>query len=297
MDQLTLIAGLVPMLGWGIADFLSSKVVRKLGTFKSIYLNNIIWTLALIPFVFFFDLTINPINFIPILCATICQVIAMYYFYQSMKKGELSVVVPISASYSLVTVFFLMLFFSYELSALSIVAIFILVLGIILTSTDLKKIKHIHTVKGVKESIVALIGWGIFYVFFEVAAKDITFFVRFPPTSPMALFFHSGIIMGMAQLLFSSFNKGIVHKKDLKNNKSLLLMIICNLIYLITWVTLNFGIVGGNTALIAAVSSLYPAITVVLAMIFYKEKLVLNQWVGIFIIFLGLGLLGFFSGA
>jgi drug/metabolite transporter (DMT)-like permease len=293
MDKLTLSVGLVLMFGWGIADFISSKVVRKLGSFKTIYLNNIIWTIALIPFAFFFDMSINPINFIPIFGATICQVIAMYYFYQSMKIGEISVVTPISASYSLVTVFLLMILFGYELSLLSLVAIFILVLGIILTSTDLKKIKHLHTVKGVKESIVALLGWGVFYVFFEIAAKDITFFVRFPPTSATALFFHAGIIMGISQILFSTFNKGVVHKKDLKNNNSLFLMVIANIIYLITWSTLNLGIVTGNTALIAAISSLYPAITVILAMVFFKEKLVLNQWFGIFTIFAGLALIGF----
>ncbi len=276
------------MFSWGIADFIQSKVVRQMGSYKTMYIGNIVWIIFVLPFAFFISLKISITNLILLFVGSVMQVFAIYNFYQSMKIGEVSIVTPISGSYSIITVLMLLLLLGQKLNLMTISAIFILIIGIILTSTDLKKIKHIHTVKGVKEAVIALLMWGSYFFFVEVVAKDITFFLHFPATDGLTVFFYSGVFIGFSSLIFSILHKGQTKLRDLKKNNIFWFVLVAQLIYTVAWAVINYGVSVGNTALITTISSLYPAITVILALIFYKEKLVLNQKIGILIILIGL---------
>ena len=288
MLDISIISGLVAMFSWGIADFIQSNVVRQMGSYKTMYIGNIVWIIFVLPFAFFISLKISITNLILLFVGSVMQVFAIYNFYQSMKIGEVSIVTPISGSYSIITVLMLLLLLGQKLNLMTISAIFILIIGIILTSTDLKKIKHIHTVKGVKEAVIALLMWGSYFFFVEVVAKDITFFLHFPATDGLTVFFYSGVFIGFSSLIFSILHKGQTKLRDLKKNNIFWFVLVAQLIYTVAWAVINYGVSVGNTALITTISSLYPAITVILALIFYKEKLVLNQKIGILIILIGL---------
>ena len=129
---------------------------------------------------------------------------------------------------------------------------------------------------------------GILFFFVEVVAKDITFFLHFPATDGLTVFFYSGVFIGFSSLIFSILHKGQTKLRDLKKNNIFWFVLVAQLIYTVAWAVINYGVSVGNTALITTISSLYPAITVILALIFYKEKLVLNQKIGILIILIGL---------
>ncbi len=288
MLSISVIVGLVAMLSWGVADFLQSIPIRKLGEFKSILLSNFIGLLALIPFLFNPNLyKIELSNLIILLIAGISQVAAIVNFYRSMKIGELAIVTPISASYPIVTVL-LMLLLGSKLAFITIVAICVLIVGIIFTSTDLRKLKYLHKAKGVKESVVALLLWGLYFFVMHICGNDVTFLgINFPKTHYMAMFFYTTIINGVFMMAYALFRKGLPEKKDITKN-IILVFIVTTIIYTVAWIVLNYGMTVGNTAIITPISSIYPMITAVLAVIFYKEKLVLNQKIGILTILLGL---------
>lgn len=52
----------------------------------------------------------------------------------------------------------------------------------------------------------------------------------------------------------------------------------------------NFGLQSAQSGLVAVISSLFSAVTVLLARLFLREKLAVNQWVGLALIFIGVGL-------
>jgi transporter family protein len=53
------------------------------------------------------------------------------------------------------------------------------------------------------------------------------------------------------------------------------------------------GLTVADVSFLVPISSLYPAVTVILALIFFKEKLVKNQIIGVIIIITGLFFLSF----
>jgi drug/metabolite transporter (DMT)-like permease len=291
MLDISIVAGLVAMISWGIADFLQSTVVRKIGTYKTMYIGNVVWVLMILPFGFFVDLSVTFSNLILLVLAGLVQVVAIYNFYKSMKIGEISIVTPISGSYSLVTILLLIVLLGQKLSALTIFSIILLIFGIVLTSTDLKKLKHIHTVKGVKEALLALLFWGLYFFITELIIKDTTFIFHFPETNGLTVFFYSGLSIGFSVGIFGFINKGFIRIKELIKKKLFFRINLIQFIYVLAWVVVNYAISKGNTALITAVSSLFPAVTVILALIFYKEKLVFNQKLGILTILIGLFLI------
>ena len=288
MLDISIIVGLFAMFSWGIADFMQSVVIRRVGEYKSIVIGNALGFLTLIPFLFNENsFKILWSNLIILLLAGITQVIAIVNFYKSMKIGEIAIVTPISASYPIVTVS-LMLLLGSKLSFLSIIAIFILIIGIILTSIDIRKIKNLYKTKGVKESLVALLLWGVYFFVMNICGNDVDFLgINFPKTHYRAMFFYTTVINGLFMIAYALYKKGMPNKKDLTKN-TILFFIITTIIYSVAWLVVTYGITVGNTAIITPISSIYPMITAVLAIIFYKEKLVFNQKIGIFTILLGL---------
>lgn len=292
MLSISIIVGLVAMLSWGIADFLQSTAIRKLGEYKTMFLSNFFGFLALIPFLFNKNMyAIAMPNLLLLFFAGFSQVVAIVNFYKSMNIGEIAIVTPISASYPVVAVILMVVFLHAKLTFLSVIAIIILIIGIILTATDLRKLKHLHEAKGVKESLFALVLWGFYFFVISLGASDTTLFgINFPETHYMAMFFYSTIINGAMMATYALMNKGFPKKEDFKSKKWVI-VIITTIIYTIAWIVLNYGMTVGNPALITSISSLYPMICVVLAMIFNKEKLVINQKIGIATILLGLVLI------
>jgi len=298
--SISVIAGIVAMVSWGIADFMQSYSVRNIGTYKLLYLGNILWTAFFIPFVFFVELNIEFSNLIILCVASALQVFALSSFFESMKIGDVSVVAPISGSYSLITISLLIFFLGKTITQTIGFVIFLLIIGIVLTSTDLKKIKKIHTTKGIKEALIALVLWGIYFFVLEIVTKDTTLIFYFPETKGITVFFYSGITMGISTIIYSLYKKGYMKFSDLKNTKkikkkTLFFIFSAQFIYLIAWLVVNYAISIGETSIITAISSLFPAITVVLAQIVYKEKLVLNQKLGLLIILVGLFFIGYLS--
>ena len=292
MLPISILAGLIPMFSWGIADFIQSVVIRKLGTYKTMFIANLFGLAFTLPFLLFFSVSIALPNLMLLVIGGICQTIAIYNFYRSLEIGEVSIVTPISASYTVITVLLLVLFLGQSISLFTFIAILMLVSGVVLVSTDLKKIKSMHAVRGVKESLITLMMWGIYFFILELVSNDITLFgVNFPATHYISVFFFSNISFGSFLMLFALYNKGIPKKSEFKDKMPFFILFCSTVLYTLAWLVLTYGFTVGDASIITPISSLYPAIIVTLAMIFYKEKLVLNQKVGILTILLGLVLI------
>lgn len=275
--------GLITMLCWGVADFLQTIPTRKIGTARTMFFSSLIGLLPTSIAIIFFrtSLVIDTKLSGLLLIGSIFNLSAVYFFFTSFEKGEVSVVTPISASYSLVTIFLAFVFLGDRLSPQAWAAVTVLVIGIILTSTDIKKLKNLHTAKGVKESLLAMCFWGIYFFVLGIVSETY---------GPANLFMQTGVINGLVTLIFSYAIGGRPKKNGMTKNIYLILWINM-VIYTVAWVTLNYGLTLEVVSLVAPISSLYPSITVLLAAVFYKEKLVTNQILGILLIFTGIVLL------
>ncbi len=284
MLSVGIISGLIAMLCWGIGDFLLAVTVRKIGQLKAMFWGNIIGVvpILLIVIYFFNQLFITINEFLILLGGGAIMLVATLSFYKAYEIGEVSVVTPIATSASLVTVLLAVLLLGEQLTFLNIISIIIISIGIVLVSTDFRKLKHMHTVKGVKEAVITMILWGVHIFIIKILSGTMNL---------VNISVFSFLVINSYLMLYPLVKKVPIKLKELKKDRIYLIFIANSFLFLIAWVAFNYGIKHDLVSLVAPVSSLSPAITVILALIFYKEKLVLNQKLGILTVLIGLFLI------
>jgi drug/metabolite transporter (DMT)-like permease len=279
-----ILLGLLSMLGWGTSDFLAAKSSRKIG-----YLLTYFWTqviaLAIALIYFFVKFSTADLNnmlqyLVFLLPAGVLFMIGTLSFYKGFTKGQVSLVSPIGASWAMVTVILSVIFFKEVLEINQIVAIVLIILGIVLVSVNLKellKIRRFALLGRIKEGLIAMLAWGISLFLMVPASKALGWLV---PVVALKFF---GLLFLAIFVVFS--------KQSLKINfrlSLLTLLFFIGFLDMVAFFGYSLGVRGEYASIIAPVAASFPLITVILARIFLKEKLVLNQAFGIIGIITGL---------
>lgn len=272
-----ILSGLLSMFGWGTSDFLAAKSSRRIG-----YLLTYFWT-QLVAFLialiyFWIKLPTLNINNIPqylifLLPAGFLFLVGTLAFYKGLTEGQVSLVSPIGASWAMITVVLSVVFFKEVLQTNQIVAIILIISGIILVSVNLKellKIKRLTLLGGIKEGLIAMLAWGISLFLIVPASKSLGWFL---PVFVSKLF---GLLFLVIYTMFS--------KKSLKIDLQIPLLILLFLIGfldIIAFFAYSFGVEREYASIVAPVAASFPLVTIILARIFLKEKIVFNQALGI----------------
>ena len=99
----------------------------------------------------------------------------------------------------------------------------------------------------------------------------------------------SRMIISSYLTVSSGIKKGILTKKEIKDFKVLMLLMF--ILFNLAWFSYQFAIRFDLVSIVSPISSLNPALTVVLAVLILKEKLVMNQKMGIIAVLSGLVML------
>ncbi len=280
---LGILFGIVAMIGWGVADFFVAKAVRKANVLKTFVWSQIIGlVLFLIIFLLFFKFPIISFSLLGILLiAGFLGVVPLLAYYKGLQIGAVSIISPIAASYAAVTVVLSLIFLNETLTALQAIGIILAILGAILTSFkfhDLIKLRLKNFAAGVKYAVIAMLGWGVLIIFIDILVSKLGWFLP--------------IFLIKAIIVFYALSYSFIAKKNISFPKHVgLFIILIGFLESMGFLAFGAGISLEYTAIIAPVSSVYPAITIILARIFFKEILDLNQKIGIAAVLLGLVLL------
>lgn len=282
-----ILSGLISMFGWGTSDFLAANSSRKIGYLLTYFWTQLVaFSLTLIYFLIKFPrLDINNIpQFLIFLApAGFLFMIGTLAFYKGFIGGQVSLVSPIGASWAMITVVLSVIFFKEILQTNQIIAVVLIILGIILVSTNLKevlKIKRFTLLKGVKEGLIAMLAWGISLFLIVPASKALGWFL------PVFVLKFFGLLLLVIYTLFS--------RKSLKINfqsSFLILLFFIGFLDVIAFFGYSFGVEGEYASIIAPIAAAFPLITIILARILLKERFVLNQIFGIISVIIGLVLI------
>jgi len=281
--SLGILFGIIAMLGWGIADFFIAKAVRKTSVIKTFLWSQIIGLLFYLPFIYFFlNFPIFSLNtIIIILISGLIGIISLLAFYKGLQVGYVSVISPISSSAAVVTVILSLIFLNEALTGLQALGVSLAILGTILTSfkiQNLLKLKLKNMAKGVQYALIAMVGWGILFVFIDVLVSRLDWFL------PILIIKALGVPFILA---YSN-----VLKKNISFPKNVgLFIVLGGILEAIAFLAFGFSITSENTSIVAPIVFAFPAVTIILARIFFKEILELNQKIGVVTVLSGLVLL------
>jgi transporter family protein len=285
MDSLTAILfGLVGLFGWGVSDFFARKVIEKHGHFNTYFF------LQLISGVIFFVycLFLSEFKAFSFETGALLVLIGIIWafsgltFFKSIQIGKLGIVVPIASSWAVVSTLLSVHFFGEVLSTKMILGIFLVVLGVIMTSTKLSDLqqlrKGVKVLKGVDYAVVTFLSWGVMYALIKLVVDSL---------GPVVPLFYFRIF---SLFLLACFTKATGKKLSFPKSSALLLFLMA-VFDSAAFIGLTHGVQAGYVSLVAPVTSASPAVTVLLAFFFLGERFELNQKLGILSIISGLVLL------
>jgi len=281
--SLGILFGIIAMIGWGFSDFFAAMAARKTSVIKTLVWSQIVGTLMLIlAFLLFFKFPDISFNYLMlILISAFLNIIALLAFYKGMQIGNVSVISPISSAYAAITVILSLIFLNEKLNGLQTVGVSLAILGTILVSFklhDLMKLKLKSVVSGVRYGLIAMLGWGIAFVFVGILVENLGWF--FPP-----------LLIKTAGIFYILAYAGTAKKSISFPKNAALLVALIGILETVGFLAIGAGMSFEQTSIVVPISSTYALMTVILAQIFFKEAIGLNQKIGIAAVLLGLVLL------
>lgn len=289
MDKtiVSILAGLGGMFGWGTSDFFANHSSDKIGHFKTFFWSQIAGTLSILFLIPIFDIELNlTFLFIALLlAASLFYAIAYLLFYKAFEIGNVSVVSATINLYVVFTMIFAFVILGQRLSLMQLLAVCIILAGVTLISFNFSDLKN-KTAKllfGVKETLMASLLFGIFWTLLEVITEKTGWLSA-------TIFVKTGSILFLIILSFFAKHKLSLAKIDLKTK---IIVVLIGILETAAVASVNYGLTIGDVILITPIASALSLVTILMAVIFLKEKISIIQGIGIFLVISGIILTGF----
>ncbi len=280
--SLGLLTAILGTLGIGLGDFFAGISARKINERKTLLF--IFSSQALCSFLYWlvfkhtFESSLTFITLIAI--AGIFQGIGLMLFYKAMTMEKISLISPIFATYSALTILFGVFILKDHLSLLKLISICIVFLGAFLASSDFS-VKKLSFSKGVGISFIGTLSFAVAFLLMTIVFKFSEFY--------FANFLYSLSTFLVALLI----NRKELHQ--IKKVRYISLPIFVGIIYASSNIVWAISLSQIPSSVFGAVGATFPAVTALAGFILLKERLVKIQIIGVSAILIGLILLGISS--
>lgn len=270
------------MFGWGTSDFLANNASEKIGHAKTFFWSQIAG-LGLITLLLFLEaprIVVDPFLLALTIGGAVAYALGYLFFYRGFEIGNVSV---ISAVVNLQVLFVIIISFlrGQRLSMVQIPAVFLLLIGVILTSVNFNDLKKgsISLLAGVKETLLATVMFGVFYwpvneyIVEQAHWLVIGFITKF---TAVIIVFLIGLFQKQSMLIQKS------------TKKLIMLISAVGLLEAVGALSVSYGQSYGDGIIVVPISSALTVVTVSLAMVFTKERISRIQGVGITLVIVGI---------
>jgi len=283
----SILAGLGGMFGWGLYDFFGGLFSKSIGNFKTFFWSQLagLVFVALLGVAFAVNLNIPLRIVILVPVASILYAVAYLLFFKGFELGNVSIISATMNLWAVFTMLFAFIILGQRLSIFQFVGVLMILAGVALVSLKWGDIKNqdIKLLSGVKETFVAALLFGIFWIFSEVISENIGW-------ASTTLVVKLGIVLFM--LLFS-----LLAKRELRvpqtNPKIMATILFAGVIEAAAVAVVNWGLTIGDSILVTPISSALSIVTIAMAVIFLKEKITAIQGIGMVIVITGIVLTAF----
>jgi len=263
------------MFGWGLYDFLGGVFAKQIGPYKSFF-----WSqLAGLVSVLFLSLLLAPDMNISSRTLFLFPIAALLYsagylfFFKGFEIGDMSIVAATMNLWAVFTMLFAFTFMGQRLSQIQTVGVIMILAGVTLASLNWNEIQHrkFQLTSGVREAIAGAFFFGIYWNVSEIMVEEIGWLVS---TGLIKL----GIVVFMS--IFFIFAK---RESSLTGvtSKTISAIIIMGIIEAGAVAVVNYGLTIGDAILITPIASALSIVTILLAIIFMKDRITKVQGIGI----------------
>ncbi|MBR0638854.1 DMT family transporter [Bacillus safensis] len=271
--------GLIAAFCFGLSDFMVTQATRKVQTLPALLGIQFIASLLLGVFV----LTQSPHidkSSIPIMAwlgiagISVINFIGTLLLYRAFEKGTLSIVSPIGSGFAVVTA--ILAFVGGErLPFNSIIGVILLIIGVFTVTRSSNKAGQQVTLSGIPEAIIASICIGFYFWTIGYITPHLGVILPVLITR-IIQFFCAFVLLRVKRIQLPRISLSIG-----------MVLVVAALLDTGALLSFNMGQAVDYTTSTTALTSLYSVVTILMAGLILKEKLIKSQWAGIAIILLG----------
>ncbi|MGB8591598.1 MAG: DMT family transporter [Candidatus Acidiferrales bacterium] len=288
-----ILLGIAAAVLWGTADFLARFSTRTIGTYRTlVYMQAIGVSVLTVWLAFNGELAHAAASHAGTVWAwalfsSVLSAVASLAFYRALEIGVLAVVAPVCSIYPVLTLL-LSMYTGERVSRLHIGGIFVALLGVVLAATSFAPVAptgagtgagpaHGHLTRGVGLALFASILYGLnFWV------------IGYHVMSGMSGLMSVWSVRLLGTLGLVAVAAPVKQSLRLPGREMWMMLAAICVCDTSAFVVSNIGLATGHVAVVTVFGSLFSAVTVFLAWVVLREKLERTQWLGIFLIFIGI---------
>jgi|GEM_PF-3426963 len=280
--QLGIIFAVLSAVSWALCDYFSMSTVRKYSVPVIFFLMHLVGFL-IFSAITLFCYGIPQMSLEDMVLMAVCGIgnaVAYLAYFMGLRSGKLSIIAPISACWVIPVAIVGVFVFKDSISAFAALGIATAIIGAILASFRLKDILSVNlsnAYAGAGFAAISITGWAVSFSILSVLVSRLGFLV---PIMFMMLF-----------SMFPALVYLIRSKPGILGVKADYSIIGLGILEALGYLAYNIALTLSYTTIVVTISSLYPVFALVLAWIFLKERLEINQYVGIALALLGIFLI------
>ncbi len=284
-----MIYGLGTALGWGVADFIAAIVSRRIGVVAALLLAQFAGLICL--GVFFVvthpSLEASGAQIALLVGNGLIASIAYYSLYKGLELGPIALVSPIVSAYAAFTIVLAVVFLNEAIGGAALLGMLVTFGGVALASTDLPALRSGRATHGpgVRFGLVSMLAFGASTFLIARLARDLGWWL---PVTISRITTTVTLLVGSALL----HREPSFQKVDARSFAECAVIGVADVGGLILYAR---GSQLGMVSIVAAASAAYAVIPVIGGVVVFRERPVMNQIVGIVVVFAGLLLLGLAS--
>lgn len=284
-----MIYGLLAAVGWGLADYSGAIAGRRIGSVPAVVLGQVLSAAFMTALVVATSGDVGTVApWLELVAANgIVTATAYATHYRALQLGPVAVVSPIGGTYALPAIVLAVVVLGERPSGLALVGAVVTVTGVVLTSTNLRALRaglRGHA-PGLWWAIVSALGFGVAAFLLGVAARELGWVVGLWAS-------RSAQVLAYVPLVLVRRREFVALRGRPEVGAGIAVALAAGAADVLGVTTYSIGSELGFISIVVAASAVFPAIAVGLSIVFLRERLVPNQWLGVALVLSGLVLLG-----
>jgi len=277
--------GVLAMLGFGVADFIAKIILTYTNAIRTVLLSQATGTVLFLGVALSYDRAFPSLTVVCLaLIAGVLSAVVMCSYYLALSLGKASVVASISSCLTAVAIVLSVWILGESFTSLQLSLIVLVFAGILLVAFEKTKgNESSRTLSIVLALMAALLGGGNVIIQKLIAVSDHYL---------MALFLTRISMLGCLVPFTYSLTPVTGKAPSLSRNVTLSLLGLIDVSAFFAWYV---GLRIGMVSIVTPVAMSSPAVTVLLAYFFLKERVRPHQRIGIAAIIIGIVLLSMIS--
>jgi drug/metabolite transporter (DMT)-like permease len=284
-----ILLGLTAALSWGLADYFAALASRRTGSFRVVlgfHLAAMVFLTALLVATGEGLSDVSGADLAWFAFLGVLGGVSYLAFYQALAIGPISIVSPIVSAYAAVTVVCAVVIGGERLAGGETAAIVVVILGVLLASSDLAQMRHLERVAllGILLALATAVVIGAFVYGVAYFSEEYGWLVPIFLARGFSTLF----------LVLVSLRGGEWRFED-RSPRLLATIVGIAVVDTLGYVAFNFGVRHEDTSVVATAAAPYAVVPIVAGVMMLHERPRATQWAGIGLVIAGLVLLGLVS--